>query len=157
MLEQKIRDLFVSHRITLALAESCTGGSVAARLVAVPDASQYFLGGVVAYSDTAKQRLLGVKAEALAAFGAVSEPVALQMAQGALERFGADVALAVTGIAGPTGESPGKPVGTVSYALVIRGSEPHTWTTRFTGERAAIISQSGELLLESLLNSLSML
>jgi nicotinamide-nucleotide amidase len=100
---------------TLALAESCTGGQIAARLVDVSGASRVLLGGVVAYANAAKQDLLGVPGDLLQQHGAVSEPVAAAMAVGARRRFGADVAIATTGIAGPDGGSPQKPVGTVCF------------------------------------------
>ena len=101
----------------LALAESCTGGNIAHRLTNVPGASEIFLGGVVSYANEAKMALLGVRPESLAAHGAVSEVVAGEMALGARAKFGADFALAVTGIAGPGGGTPEKPVGTVFIAL----------------------------------------
>jgi nicotinamide-nucleotide amidase len=107
----------ISQKRSLALAESCTGGAIAHRITNVPGASEIFLGGVVSYSNAAKQKFLGVRPESLAAHGAVSEAVAGEMAAGARERFGADFALAVTGIAGPGGGSPEKPVGTVFIAL----------------------------------------
>jgi nicotinamide-nucleotide amidase len=102
---------------TLVLAESCTGGHVANRITDVPGASAVFLAGMVTYSDEAKQNLLGVRAETLAQHGAVSEPVAREMAEGARTRFHADYALSVTGIAGPDGGTEDKPVGTVFIAL----------------------------------------
>ncbi len=105
------------RRQTLALAESCTGGCIAHRFTNVPGASVVFPGGVVAYSNAAKQKFLGVRAETLARHGAVSEAVAREMAEGAREKFGADFAIAVTGIAGPTGGTKNKPVGTVFIAL----------------------------------------
>ncbi len=109
--------LLRGHGQTLAVAESCTGGLVAQLLTEVPGASDYFLGGVVAYSNEAKSRQLGVPEALLAEHGAVSEPVARAMAEGARARFGADLAVATTGISGPTGGSPGKPVGLVQVAL----------------------------------------
>jgi nicotinamide-nucleotide amidase len=109
---------------TLAVAESCTGGLVAEQITDVPGASDYFLGGVVAYANEAKQALLGVPAALLEEHGAVSEPVARAMAEGVRERFGADFGLATTGISGPGGGSPGKPIGLVHVALA-RDEETH--------------------------------
>lgn len=105
---------------TLALAESCTGGNIAHRITNVPGASAVFLGGVVSYANSAKENFLGVSPESLREHGAVSEAVAGEMAKGVCERFGADYALAVTGIAGPDGGTPEKPVGTVFIALASR-------------------------------------
>jgi nicotinamide-nucleotide amidase len=102
---------------TLAVAESCTGGGIGAALAAVPGASDVFLGGVIAYANAVKQELLGVPAEALAAHGAVSDPVAIAMAEGACRTTRADWAIAVTGIAGPGGGSTEKPVGLVHIAV----------------------------------------
>jgi nicotinamide-nucleotide amidase len=106
---------------TLAVAESCTGGLVAERITEVPGASDYFAGGVVAYANAAKTALLGVPEAMLAEHGAVSEPVARAMAEGARTRFGADFGIATTGISGPGGGSPDKPVGLVHVALAREG------------------------------------
>jgi nicotinamide-nucleotide amidase len=116
-IEQIVVRLLTEKKKTLALAESCTGGGIANRVTNVPGASAVFLGGVVSYANDAKEKFLGVRAETLAAHGAVSEAVAREMAEGAREKFGADFALAVTGIAGPTGGTPEKPVGTVFISL----------------------------------------
>ncbi len=115
-LETVVVRLLTERRRTLALAESCTGGRIADRITNVPGASAVLRNGWVTYSDESKCRLLGVRPETLAAHGAVSEPVAREMAEGARRVSGADYALAVTGIAGPSGGSPAKPVGTVFLA-----------------------------------------
>jgi nicotinamide-nucleotide amidase len=115
--EEAVIRLLMKRRQTLALAESCTGGCIAHRLTNVPGASAVFLGGVVAYGNAAKGEFLGVRAETLAAHGAVSKAVACEMAEGARERFGADLAIGVTGIAGPGGGTKDKPAGTVFIAL----------------------------------------
>jgi len=116
-IEQVVVRLLTERKKTLALAESCTGGGIANRVTNVPGASAVFLGGVVAYRNDVKQHFLGVRAETLQRHGAVSEAVAREMAEGARKKSGADFALAVTGIAGPAGGTPEKPVGTVFIAL----------------------------------------
>ncbi|HEU5397552.1 MAG TPA: nicotinamide-nucleotide amidohydrolase family protein, partial [Verrucomicrobiae bacterium] len=116
-LEHVIVRMLTAQRKTLALAESCTGGNLAHRLTNVPGASEIFLGGVVSYANSAKENLLGVRPETLRQHGAVSEAVAREMAEGARKKFGADFAIAVTGIAGPSGGTDEKPVGTVFIAL----------------------------------------
>ncbi|MDE3065954.1 MAG: nicotinamide-nucleotide amidohydrolase family protein [Verrucomicrobiota bacterium] len=112
-----IISLLAGRGQTLALAESCTGGCLAHRLTNVPGASTIFLGGVVAYSNAAKMKFLGVRPATLRRHGAVSAATAREMAEGARKRFGADFAVAVTGVAGPGGGSKAKPVGTVFLAF----------------------------------------
>ena len=116
-LEATMVRLLAMRGQTLATAESCTGGCIAHRLTNVPGASAVFLGGVVAYSNLAKQKFLGVRAGTLARHGAVSEATAREMAAGARKKFAADFAVAVTGLAGPAGGTKAKPVGTVFLAL----------------------------------------
>ncbi|HOD67230.1 MAG TPA: competence/damage-inducible protein A [candidate division Zixibacteria bacterium] len=116
-LEGVVGQLLVDNDKSLAVAESCTGGELGMLITSVPGASRYFLGGVVAYSNEAKTELLGVDRDIIAQFGAVSRECAEAMAEGCRRRFGADYALAVTGIAGPGGATPDKPVGTVWIGL----------------------------------------
>ena len=118
-LNETVVRLLAERKQTLVLAESCTGGYVANRITDVPGASEVFLSGMVTYSNAAKQDLLGVRAETLAQHGAVSKPTAIEMAEGARKRFNADYAIAITGIAGPGGGTPEKPVGTVFIALAM--------------------------------------
>ena len=119
-LEAVIVHLMTERRQTLALAESCTGGYIANRITNVPGASAVLLAGLVAYSNEAKQKFLGVRSGTLAKHGAVSDPVVREMAEGARRQTDANYALAVTGIAGPGGGTPDKPVGTVFIALATR-------------------------------------
>ena len=124
---------------TLAVAESCTGGLLAGAVTAVPGSSEYFLGGVVAYHNAVKTRLLGVASALIESHGAVSAEVAAEMAQGALKRFCADVSIAVTGVAGPGGGSRAKPVGTVWIAVAVRGEGVrYSHRFRFSGDRGKI-------------------
>jgi len=116
-LETVIVRLLTERKATLALAESCTGGCIANRVTNVPGASAVLLAGLVTYSNAAKQKFLGVQAETLARHGAVSKPVAREMAEGARKQIQADYALSVTGIAGPSGGTPKKPIGTVFIGL----------------------------------------
>jgi nicotinamide-nucleotide amidase len=116
-METVVVRLLTERKKTLAMAESCTGGCIAHRVTNVPGASAVFLGGFVTYSNESKRKFLGVRAEMLAAHGAVSGTVAREMAEGARLQFGADFAIAVTGIAGPGGGTKGKPVGTVFIGL----------------------------------------
>lgn len=117
LLEQVVVRLLTERQQTLAVAESCTGGRLASRITDVPGASAVFVGAAVTYSNDLKQQLLGVRAETLSVHGAVSENTAREMAEGARSRFGSDYALATTGIAGPSGATETKPVGTVFIAL----------------------------------------
>jgi nicotinamide-nucleotide amidase len=129
----------------LVVAESCTGGWIAKACTDLPGSSQWFLGGVATYSDALKAGLLGVSDEALRQQGAVSQAVVREMAVGALERLGGEVSVAVSGIAGPDGGAPGKPVGTVWFAWAVRHAdqlEVRTGLERFDGDREAIRRQA---------------
>lgn len=137
----------------LATAESCTGGLIAAACTAVPGSSDWFDRGFVTYSNAAKTESLGVGADLIVRHGAVSEPVALAMAAGALERSPADLAVAVTGIAGPTGGSPDKPVGLVWMAVACRGQAARAWRLQLAGDRAAVRGQTALRALEALVEA----
>jgi PncC family amidohydrolase len=134
----------------MATAESCTGGMIAAMLTDLPGSSEYFLGGVVSYANDAKEGFLGVDPETIRRCGAVSPETALAMARGALDRFGADVAVSVTGIAGPDGGTPEKPVGTVHFGLAASGGAAVTKKRLFGGDRAVVRRASAVQALELL-------
>ena len=146
-LEELLGHLLREQGLTLAVAESCTGGLICHRITNVSGASDYFLGGVVTYSNQAKMDLLTVPAEVLAARGAVSSETARAMAVGVAEIFHADIGLSVTGIAGPMGGTPQKPVGTVYLGLAM----PQRVQTRhhlFHGSREQIKTLSAETALD---------
>lgn len=129
----------LQHRgIMLATAESCTGGWVGMLVTAVPGSSAWYERGFITYTNAAKQDMLGVQTATLAAHGAVSEPTVLEMAQGALERSRAQIALAISGIAGPGGGTPQKPVGTVCIAWVLKDGTQLATTCRLSGDREEI-------------------
>jgi len=152
-LEVRIGTRLRRRRQTLAVAESCTGGLLAHRLTNVPGSSDYFLGGVVAYSNAAKRSLLGVEAGLLEREGAVSEAVAREMASGVRRLFGADLGVGITGIAGPAGGTPEKPVGLVYIALAAEGQvrcERHIWPYDRLGNKEASAQRALEMLEEYL-------
>ena len=140
----------------IATAESCTAGLLAARLTDRPGSSEYVMGGVVSYSNDAKAELLGVDPALIEAHGAVSEPVAEAMASGALKRFGADTAVAITGIAGPGGGTPEKPVGTVCFTVKLADRGPTiTRTLQLPGNRSDIRERSTTVAMHLLLRALT--
>jgi nicotinamide-nucleotide amidase len=140
---------------TIATAESCTAGMIAARLTDRPGSSDYVAGGVVSYSNQAKTDLLGVDPALLEAHGAVSEPVAEAMASGALKRFGADTAVATTGIAGPGGGTAEKPVGTVCFSVMLADGRTLTRTLRLPGGRSDVRERSTTVAMHLLRRALS--
>lgn len=136
-LPESVGELLAAKGLTLAIAESCTGGLAAELVTRAPGASRYFLGGIVVYANDAKTQLLGVPTELIAQHGAVSEPVARAMAEGARLRLGADIGLAFTGIAGPDGGSAEKPVGLVHWAVASAKGTEHRERV-FLGDRQDI-------------------
>jgi nicotinamide-nucleotide amidase len=154
-LAARVGQWLLESKRRLVTAESCTGGFLAKSLTDIPGSSQWFECGYVTYSNAAKVRDLGVAARTLAEHGAVSDAVAREMAAGALRVAGGDVAVAVTGIAGPDGASAGKPVGTVWFGSCVRRAaqvEVHAQRVHFAGDRQAIRRSSVEYALKLILN-----
>lgn len=141
-MERQLIELLRHRSLTMATAESCTGGNIAHRITLVPGASDVFAGAVVSYSNRVKADVLGVSVENLRLFGAVSEPVVKEMAEGVCRVLGVDCAVATSGIAGPGGGTPDKPTGTVWIAVHIRGFQTQAALYRFDGDRAAVIESS---------------
>jgi PncC family amidohydrolase len=141
-----VAKLLTSSKKTVTTAESCTGGLLAKMLTDIPGSSDFFKTGFVTYSNEAKIDLLGVDPKTLEQHGAVSEPTAREMATGALKRAKSDFALSITGIAGPTGGTPGKPVGTVCIALAA-GTTVTVRTFNFPGDREMIRDRSAKMAL----------
>jgi PncC family amidohydrolase len=152
-LAERLQGLCLGRGVTVALAESCTGGLVADAITDVAGSSGYFAGGVVSYSNEAKESLLGVPGAVLAAHGAVSAQVARAMAEGARDRFAATVAASVTGIAGPDGGSEAKPVG-LTYVAVADADGVDVRRHAWSGDRASNKVSSAEAVLELLLERL---
>lgn len=152
-LEQQLAEVMTARRLTIATAESCTGGLVSARITSIAGSSSYFLGGIVAYSNGVKQSLLGVPADLLEQHGAVSRECALEMARGARRATGADIGVSTTGIAGPGGATPTKPVGLVYIGCVAPWGE---WCQmqQWAGDRAENIAWSAEAALALVLGRL---
>jgi nicotinamide-nucleotide amidase len=140
----------IDAKMTVATAESCTGGWIAKSLTDIAGSSDAFGYGFVSYSNAAKGDMLGVDGQTLEKAGAVSEPVVREMAAGAIAASGADIAVAVSGIAGPSGGSPEKPVGTVWFAWAVRDGDTRVEVRRFDGDRDKIRSQTVILALQGL-------
>jgi len=158
-LEHQLKKLFIESDLKLAVAESCTGGLVCNLLTDVPGASTYFLGGIVSYTNDAKQNLLFVSTQTLAKFGAVSEETVLEMARGVRARFSNEVnaerivGISVSGIAGPGGGSPEKPVGMVWIGLSAQDKD-HAWIFQWSCNRAENKMQSARAVMIILLQYL---
>ncbi len=151
---QALAETLTAAGLTLATAESCTGGGLAEVLTTLPGSSLWFERGFISYSNLSKREMLGVKTETLARHGAVSEPTARVMAEGALTHSPADLAVAITGIAGPGGGTEAKPVGTVCFAWASRKHATRATTLHFPGDRAAVRRQSVSAAIEGLLGYL---
>jgi PncC family amidohydrolase len=153
MLEETLRDALRTRSLTLVTAESCTGGLVSDRITNISGSSEYFPGGIIAYSYEAKANLLGVSWETLNTHGAVSEETVLEMARGVRKLFNADIGISVSGIAGPTGGMPEKPVGTTCFGLATNTGE---WARHFVwdGDRVQNKHYSSEAALQFVLDYL---
>ncbi|KDE40506.1 MAG: nicotinamide-nucleotide amidase [Nitrincola lacisaponensis] len=150
-LAAEVGQALLKRQARMVTAESCTGGWVAELLTQIPGSSAWFDAGYVTYSNAAKQRMLGVSAEVLEDRGAVSEAVVVQMAEGALRHAGVDIAVAISGVAGPDGGTPRKPVGTVWFAWAIRDHATVTCLSFFSGDRQSVRAQAVEQALEGIL------
>jgi PncC family amidohydrolase len=151
--EIRVGELLRQRKATLATAESCTGGLIGHLVTNISGSSDYFLGGVIAYANQVKCDLLGVRAETLARAGAVSQQTAIQMARGVRRLLNTDYALSVTGIAGPTGGTPDKPVGLTFIGLVGPGTERcerHVWTYDRLENKRATAKRALQMLIECL-------
>lgn len=144
-----IHSWMIKNKKTLAVAESCTGGRIASLLTAIPGASKYFQGSAVVYSAELKQKLLGVSSKTLRAFGVVSKQTVEEMAMGILKVAQADIALAITGVAGPTTEG-NIPIGTIWMSLLAKGKDPITWKSDFQGSREQVLKLAAMELLSRL-------
>ena len=151
MLAAQVGELLKSHGLMLATAESCTGGGVAEAVTEIAGSSEWFERGFITYANQAKIEMLGVREETLRLHGAVSEAAVREMAEGALRHSHAHISLAVSGIAGPGGGTPEKPVGTVFFAWSLRGGATHARKHLLIGNRAEIREQSARIALQGLL------
>lgn len=149
---ERLGGLLLANEMMVVVAESCTGGNIAGLLTSLPGSSHWFDRGFVSYSNAAKTELLGVSAETLATYGAVSEQTAVAMAEGALKNSHAGISVAVTGIAGPNGGTGQKPVGTVCFAWGLLQAETLTSTIVFPGDRESVRRQASLMAIQGLLD-----
>jgi len=154
-LAEEVGAALKSRGVMLVTAESCTGGWVSAAITMVPGSSEWFERGFVTYTHISKREMLGVTADTLASYGAVSEQTVREMVTGALARSHAQVALAVSGVAGPGGGTPEKPVGTVCFAWGVKDGTPGSETRHFAGDREAVRRLSVEHVLRGVLTLLA--
>jgi|SRR6185369_4357786 len=152
--DEKVAQLLRDSGLTLSVAESCSGGLIAKRITDMPGSSGYFLLGAVTYSNDSKERVLGIPAELIEKYGAVSSEVALAMAEGARRVSGSDIAISTTGIAGPDGGTPEKPVGTV-FIAIDSPDGGKTFLYHFEGGRNTIREDTAEAALRLLLSRFS--
>ena len=153
---QELSEILVVNGLTISVAESCTGGSLSNAFTSIPGASSYFDCGYITYSNQSKVEMLGVDIQTINTYGSVSEQVALEMVIGVVTKSHSDVAVSITGVAGPAGGTPEKPVGMVCFGFsygFLRYSSKKTFTTtvKFSGDRARIVSQSVSAVLDQLL------
>lgn len=152
---QNLGTALKKHGVMLVTAESCTGGHVAQVMTSIPGSSEWFERGFVTYTNLAKHEMLGVPAATLETHGAVSEQTVRAMAEGALKHSHAQVSLAVSGVAGPSGGTPEKPVGTVCLAWAGKGRETQSRTEHFTGDRDAVRRAAVQSALQGMLDFLA--
>ena len=138
---QELSEILVTNGLTISVAESCTGGSLSHAITSIPGASSYFDCGYITYSNQSKTEMLGVDIQAIKTYGAVSEEVALEMVIGVTDKSHSDVAVSITGVAGPTGGTPEKPVGMVCFGFSYDGNRS-TSTELFSGDRVSFVFQS---------------
>lgn len=151
-IEENLIHLCNSRNITFGAAESCTGGAFSARITQIPGASNAFVGSIVSYTNPVKAKVLGVSQKTLDQYGAVSNPVALAMLEGALKLLGCDVAISITGVAGPTGGTADTPVGTVIIAMGGKNLDRKTIQMNLIGDRQAIIKKAVDGSIQALID-----
>ena len=151
---QTLSQLLTDQSLTLSVAESCTGGSLSALLTSVSGSSTYFDRGYITYSNQAKMDMLDVDAEVLGRFGAVSEQIAFEMVNGVIQNSHSDIAVSITGIAGPTGGTVEKPVGMVCFGFYVKDKH-FVKTQHFSGDRETVVASSIDFAIQTLVNELS--